>query len=300
MHAHTHAAAGERLATESIVNLDGVVVIHGDGVSAVGNRARARHRLGRLLHDGVAEFVLEPGDKRETRYPRPRPEPLQNFESRFGGIDVGRRLREHLGQVAAARERVLEIARQLFDDRGRFTGRRHLGAIEDIAKMLLDFTIVVAARPNPIVLNPQPFDLIGRARHKIHVAADEVGAIAQQRLKHHGGGGIRSPAEEQLGKFCGGKTATLLLGDLPQQLQIEFSGQFGALAFQVGEGLGDVFAIGASIRMAHQDQIARNQPLVPGGIDHGEMAFLFPGDQSSPEPALVKVLDNGAGVFDRR
>src|ERR1019366_8377066 len=177
---------------------------------------------------------------------------------------------------------------------------RHRGPAKDIAKMLLDFTIVLAARPNPIVLHPQPFDLIERARHKIHVAADEVGAIAQQRLEHHGGGGIRSPAEEQLGKFCGGKAAALLLGDFPQQLEIEFGGQFGALALQVGEGFGDVFAIGAPIRMAHQDQIARNQRLVSGGIDHGEMPFLFPGDQSSPEPALVEVLDNSAGVFDRR
>ena len=166
--------------------------------------------------------------------------------------------------------------------------------------MLLDFTIVVAARPNPIVLHPQPFDLIGRARHKIHVAADEIGPIAEQRLEHHGGGGIGPPAEEQLGKFCGGKAAALLLGDFPQQLEIEFGGQFGALPFQVGEGVGDVFTIRASIRMAHQDQIARNQPLVAGGIDHGEMAFLFPGDEGGLEPALIEVLDDGAGVFDGR
>jgi len=52
--------------------------------------------------------------------------------------------------------------------------------------------------------------------------------------------------------------------------------------------------------MAHQDQIARNQPLVSGGIDHGEMAFLFPDDEGGFEPALIEVLDDGAGVFDRR
>ena len=165
--------------------------------------------------------------------------------------------------------------------------------------MLLDFSIVVAARANPIVLHPQPFDLLGRARHEVHVTADEVGAIVQQRLEHHGGGGIGSPAEEQLGEFRGGKAAALLLRDLPQQLEIEFGGQFGALAFQLRERLGDVFAIGASIRMAHQDEIARNQPLVSGGIDHREMAFLFARDQRSLEPALIEVLDDSAGVFDR-
>ena len=98
----------------------------------------------------------------------------------------------------------------------------------------------------------------------------------------------------------GGKTAALLLRDLPQQLEIELGGQLGALVFELRERLGDVFAIGASIRMAHQDEIARNQPLVPGGIDHREMAFLFAGDQRGLEPALIEVLDDSAGIFDWR
>ncbi len=66
------------------------------------------------------------------------------------------------------------------------------------------------------------------------------------------------PAEKQVGEFDRRKTAALLLRDLPQQLEIEFGGQLGALVFELRERLGDVFAIGASIRMAHQDQIARD------------------------------------------
>ena len=164
--------------------------------------------------------------------------------------------------------------------------------------MLLDFAIVVAARTNSIVLYPQPFDLFGRARQEVHMAPDEVGAIVQQRLEHHGGGRIRFPAEEQIGEFRRGKTAALLLRDFPQQLEIEFGGQLGALVFELRDRLGDVLAIGASIRMAHQDQIARHQSFVSGGIDHREMAFLFAGDQRSLQPALIEVLNDGAGVFE--
>ena len=171
--------------------------------------------------------------------------------------------------------------------------------IDDVAQVLLDFTIVVAARPNPIVLYPQPLDLLGRARHEVHVSADEVSAIVQQRLEHHRRGGVGSLSEEQLGEFRGGRAAALLLGDLPQQLKIEFRRQLGALTFELRERVGDVLAISVSIRMPHQDQIARNQPLVSGGIDHREMAFLFARHQRSFEPALIEILDDSAGVFDR-
>ena len=85
---------------------------------------------------------------------------------------------------------------------------------------------------------------------------------------------------------------------MPQQFEIEFGGQLGALVFEFRERLGDVFAIGAALRMAHQDEIARDQSLVPGGIDHREMAFLFAGDQRGLEPSLIEVLDDGAGIFE--
>jgi hypothetical protein len=68
--------------------------------------------------------------------------------------------------------------------------------------------------------------------------------------------------------------------------------------FEIGDRFADVFAIGVSFRMAHQDEIARNQPLVPGGIDHCETAFLFASDQRSLEPALIEILNDGAGKFN--
>ena len=297
MHSHADAAVVERLATERVIDFDGVFVIDGDGESAVGDRARARHRGGRLAHDGVAEFVFEAGDEGEARYAKRRAETLENLERRLGRIDVGRRLREHLGQVAAAGERIFEIARERFDQRGSVVGGRLIGADEDVAQMLLDFARVVAARTNPIVLNPQPLDLVGRARHKIHVAADEVGAVVEQRLEHHGGGRTRFPAEKQVGEFDRRKTAALLLRDLPQQFEIEFGGQFGALVFELGQRLGEVFAIGVAVGMAHQDQIARDQSFVSRGIDHRQMAFLFARDEPGFEPALIEVVDDGAGIF---
>ncbi len=99
--------------------------------------------------------------------------------------------------------------------RSLFVVGRHRGAVEDVAQIFLDLAIVGAARANPIVLQPQPFDLVGRARHEIHVAADEVGAIVEQRLEHHGRGRVGSLAEEQLGEFRGGRAAALLLRDFP-------------------------------------------------------------------------------------
>jgi hypothetical protein len=54
-----------------------------------------------------------------------------------------------------------------------------------------------------------------------------------------------------------------------------------------------------TIRMAHEDQIARDQSFVAGGIDHCEMAFLFARDQRGPEAPLIEVLDDGTGKFDR-
>ncbi len=111
MYSHSHSAVGERLATEGVVHLERVLVVDRESIAAIGECARTRRRLGRILHHGFAEVVLEARDKSETRYPWPRSQPVQNFESSFGGIDFGRRLREHLGNFAAPRERVLEIAR---------------------------------------------------------------------------------------------------------------------------------------------------------------------------------------------
>ncbi len=165
-------------------------------------------------------------------------------------------------------------------------------------RLLLDFSIVVAARTNPIVLYPQPLDLFGRARHEVHVAADEVGAIVQQSFEHHGGGRIRASPEKQIGEFRGRKTAALFLRDLPQQFEIEFGGKLCALVFELRERLGDVLAIGVSIRMAHQDEIARDQSFMTRGIDHREMAFLLAGDERSLKPALIEVLDDSAGKFN--
>jgi len=51
--------------------------------------------------------------------------------------------------------------------------------------------------------------------------------------------------------------------------------------------------------VAHQHQIARNQAFVTAGIDHREVAFLLARHQGSLKPALIEVLDDGAGVFDR-
>jgi hypothetical protein len=37
---------------------------------------------------------------------------------------------------------------------------------------------------------------------------------------------------------------------------------------------------------------------VSRGIDHREVAFLFAGDERSFEPALIEVLNDGAGKFN--
>jgi len=51
--------------------------------------------------------------------------------------------------------------------------------------------------------------------------------------------------------------------------------------------------------MAHEDQIARDEAVVAGRIDNCEMAFLFARDQRGLEAALIEVLDDRTGVFDR-
>jgi hypothetical protein len=108
-----------------------------------------------------------------------------------------------------------------------------------------------------------------------------------------------SAAEEQVSELLGGKTAALFLRDFPQELEIEFGGQRCPFAFEIAERIGDRVAVGAPIRMAHQYEIARNQSFVPAGIDDREMAFLFARDEGGLEPALIEVLDDSTGVFNR-
>src|SRR5260370_40949037 len=119
-------------------------MVHG-GAPAVGERARTGLRRGGLRLHGFAELVLEAGDKSETGHSWMRSETLQDFEGHLCGIDFGRRLREHLGHLAASSERIFQIARELIDKRRCVLRRRRLAAVNDIATLLLDFSIVVAS-----------------------------------------------------------------------------------------------------------------------------------------------------------